>query len=44
MSQKSKARKQKRELEQEKRANRIIVGIICALIVLGIIFCGFLFS
>lgn len=43
MNQKSKARKQKREQDLEKKANRIIIGIICALIVLGVIVCATFF-
>lgn len=43
MNQKSKARKQKREQDLEKKANRIIIAIICALIVLGVIVCATFF-
>ena len=44
MSQKSKVRRQRREQKQEKLANRIIIGIICLLIILGLIFCASLFN
>ena len=44
MSQKSKARRRQREVKQEKLANRVVIGIISALIILGLVFCAFMFQ
>lgn len=44
MSQKSKARRRQREVKQAQTAHRVIIGIISALIILGMVFCAFLFN
>jgi len=44
MSEKSKVNRAKREAHEQKKANKVVTGIIIALIVLGLVFMAFLTS
>ena len=43
MSQKSKARRRQREVKQAQTAHRVIIGIISALIIVGLVLCAIMF-